>query len=663
MFGLNNLNVKLKLLIIIVIAVSGFVVLGVYSYNNVNKIETIGKKYDAIIEQKDLLADILPPPEYLVETYLVTVQTALSTDPKEVEQLFSKSKELRKDYETRHQYWVDALKNDKDLSELLVKKSYQPATEYFEIFDRDFVPAVQQGNKQKAVELATGILKKKYEEHRAAIDEVVQATNKKSTEGSAEVMKLVDTSPFWLIAISLFFTLLFNYFGWQISKNISNPLGEIAGKLESMSKGDIAQRFSYDGKDEMGKLSVAFNSMIEYIRGVAESANFLAKGNLENKVEVRSEKDVLSKNINSAIDSLNQLIEETDKLTLAAKGGNINLRGNDRKFDGSYRELVKGINETLDAVVTPINEAAEVLQKIADKDLTAKVKGNYQGEFAKIKDSLNTASANLDEGFLQVALSADQVASAAEQISEGSQHLAMNASDQASTLEEVAANLHEIASMARQNSVNSKAASELSEEAKHSADDGMDSMLKLTVAVEKIKNSSDSTAKIVKDIEEIAFQTNLLALNAAVEAARAGDAGKGFAVVAEEVRNLAMRSAEAAKTTAKLIDESVANTNEGVSINTEVREKLHKINELIEKTNVVVGEIASASNQQNQGIEQINNAIEQMNLTTQQTAANSEESASSAEELSSQSYEMLGLVKSYKLSENNYSGQNIRNRV
>jgi methyl-accepting chemotaxis protein len=174
-------------------------------------------------------------------------------------------------------------------------------------------------------------------------------------------------------------------------------------------------------------------------------------------------------------------------------------------------------------------------------------------------------------------------------------------------------------------------------------------MQKLSAAMDAIKKSADATAKIVKTIDEIAFQTNLLALNAAVEAARAGDAGKGFAVVAEEVRNLAMRSAEAAKNTANLIEESVRNADGGVQINEDVSRNLQEIRDQIKKVSDVMAEIAAASEQQSQGVDQITTAVEQMNTVTQQTAANAEESASAAQELSAQAEEMLGMVSHFKL--------------
>jgi methyl-accepting chemotaxis protein len=296
-----------------------------------------------------------------------------------------------------------------------------------------------------------------------------------------------------------------------------------------------------------------------------------------------------------------------------------------------------------------IDEIGQVLDRVAARDLTARVTGDFKGDYRRIKDALNATVANLDEALGQVAAAAQQVSWASNQISSGSQALAQGASEQASSLEEVSSSLQEMESMTRQNAANSKEARNLSDSARSSAEKGSKSMARLSNAMDKIKASADETAKIVKTIDEIAFQTNLLALNAAVEAARAGDAGKGFAVVAEEVRNLAMRSAEAAKSTANLIEESVKNAENGVVINEEVLKNLEEINQQVNRVSEVMSEIAAASDQQSQGIEQINTAVEQMNQVTQQNAANAEQSAAAAEELSGQAAEMQGMVSSFRL--------------
>ncbi|MEW6014200.1 MAG: methyl-accepting chemotaxis protein [Candidatus Zixiibacteriota bacterium] len=242
----------------------------------------------------------------------------------------------------------------------------------------------------------------------------------------------------------------------------------------------------------------------------------------------------------------------------------------------------------------------------------------------------------------------EQVGSASEQVASASQSLAEGASEQASSLEETSSSLEEMSSMTKQNADNAKQANALASDASAAADKGVRAMEGMSRAIEEIKKSSDETAKIIKVIDEIAFQTNLLALNAAVEAARAGEAGKGFAVVAEEVRNLAQRSAEAAKNTAALIEGSQKNSENGVRATEELKSILAEITAGVKKVTGLVGEVSAASEEQAQGINQINTAVAQMDQVTQQVAANAEESSSASEELAAQAQQMQEIVGQLK---------------
>ncbi len=238
----------------------------------------------------------------------------------------------------------------------------------------------------------------------------------------------------------------------------------------------------------------------------------------------------------------------------------------------------------------------------------------------------------------------EQLAAASHQVSQSSQHMAEGAGEQASSLEQTSSSLEEMSSMTRQNADNARHASTMADEARQAAQRGGEAMTRMSQAIDRIKNSSDETAKIIKTIDEIAFQTNLLALNAAVEAARAGEAGKGFAVVAEEVRNLAQRSAEAAHSTARLIEESQSNAGNGVEVSRDVAEIFEKIVGSVQEVTHLIGEVAAGSNEQAQGIDQINTAVAQMDHVTQSNAANAEESASASKQLSAQAVQLQDMV-------------------
>ncbi len=337
------------------------------------------------------------------------------------------------------------------------------------------------------------------------------------------------------------------------------------------------------------------------------------------------------------------------------------------------KELIEYLHETFSLGERNIQLEMSVAQQVYSNSLTFLIvlfcifmaSGIFLAYYItrSITKPMNAITSRIREGAQQVAAASGQLSASAGQLSQGS-------TEQAAAIEETSSTLEESATMMEQNLTNTKQAAQLSEHAKDAADKGNHEMQEMMSSIQEIKKSSDQIAKIIKVIDDIAFQTNILALNAAIEAARAGEAGMGFAVVAEEVRNLAGRSAQAAKDTTAIIESNIELSTKGVSIAGKVREALNEITIQSKKVNELMDEIAAASQEQSLGIEQVNKSIAQVTVVTQQNAANAEESASAAEELNAQSENMKQIVEELSMlvygtvtaiNQIGYSGQRIPN--
>ena len=330
------------------------------------------------------------------------------------------------------------------------------------------------------------------------------------------------------------------------------------------------------------------------------------------------------------------MIEEMEK-------GHLDMRLNLTRED-EIGQMAQSMDRFADSLQ---NEMVGSLQRLAASDLTFEVVPRDSQD--AIRGALKQLGLDLNVLITQIYTSGEQIASGSMQVADGSQSLSQGATESAASVEEITASMTELASQTKQNAENATQANQLVVQAKEAAERGNHQMQDMVSAMAEINDAGQNISKIIKVIDEIAFQTNLLALNAAVEAARAGQHGKGFAVVAEEVRNLAARSAQAAKETAELIEGSVQKTANGTQIAGQTEIALKEIVTAVIKATDLVSEIAAASNEQSQGIGQINQGLNQIDQVTQQNTANAEESAAAAEELSAQAEQLRKMLARFKL--------------
>ena len=430
---------------------------------------------------------------------------------------------------------------------------------------------------------------------------------------------------------------------------ILHPLGESNRILQKLSGGDLRERVNIECAGDHQRMKNAVNGMHDWMKELISYVTKIANGDMTADMRKASDDDQIHEWLIMMRENIRHVVGDIDGLAAEAIDGNLDKRADASAHGGEYRRIVEGVNKTLDAVVTPINEAVGCLKEMSQGNLDVQMEGDYKGDYAVMKKALNSTLVSMNDVLRQVASSTDQVAAGSRQISDASQSLSQGATETASTMEEISASIHEMSAQTGLNAENAMQGNQMAVTVRDHAEKGSSMMQQMVGAMNDINASSTNISKIIKVIDEIAFQTNLLALNAAVEAARAGKHGKGFAVVAEEVRNLAQRSAEAAKETTALIEDSVKKTEVGTSIAHTTSESLTEIVDGITKVADLMSEIAAASREQAQGIKQINEGASQVGQVVQQNTANSEELAAASEELSAQAAQLKRMVERFRL--------------
>ncbi|WP_329843408.1 methyl-accepting chemotaxis protein [Stenotrophomonas hibiscicola] len=559
---------------------------------------------------------------------------------------------------------------------------------------------MEQGDYPGAVALTLGPVQDAANGWNKALSDGVDFEEKESREAAAEAIRLGERSLLQLLVLGGVALLAGIGASVMIGRSLTGPLARAVNLAERLSKGQLDQEFRLGGRDELTQLGEAmasvrqsvqaaigaqlqmaeqheagairyrmdasafpgdFGRMVQATNGLVEShvqvellmaevMQRYAIGDLSRDLpDYPGEKGTLTRTLAAVKQSLMAINAQIDELARAARAGDFSMRGDAGAFQYQFKTMVEHLNGMMASSQASIADVSDVLRAISHGDLTARMEGEYEGVFARMRDDANTTTAQLTGIVRGIQVAADSINNAAQELAAGNNDLSRRTEQQAANLEEAAASMEELTSTVRQNAELARQADSEAHAAGAAVRETEQAMAQMASVMGEIDQSSARISEISTVIDGIAFQTNILALNAAVEAARAGEQGRGFAVVASEVRTLAQRAGVAAKEIKELIEDAAAKVKSGLAVTVESEAAIARVAQASSRTTQLMSDIAAASKEQAAGIEQVNQVVVQMDQVTQQNAALVEEATAASRALEEQAHALTTSVAVFQI--------------
>jgi methyl-accepting chemotaxis protein len=695
---IKNLSIKAQLMGMVAATIAILLAFATVVWIAVSAITTAA---DDMGNGKDVVADILPPPLYVLEAEMTVLQLQ-DAKADEVQPLLAKLQSLKKDYDDRISFWSHESLNA-EVKKVLLGEQKETADRFWDRALGEYAEAVKHGDSIRIHQQA-GELQKLYLAHRNGVDATVKIASIYADD-TLKSLHNTSTREKWLVFIlAVCGALLAALMGVMLTRKIGRLLDQATAVASNIAEGNLNSKIHVETQDEIGRLLISIDTMqdsliriVSDVQRIVEAANSgdfsikldasthkgfakeianklnlltdtldgvfrdtirvtdaLANGDLNQKVvkDYAGAYQQVKTSVNATASALNNVVADIQFIALSAAQGDFTSKLQLNGLHGYNKTLAELLNQLSDVTDIGLRDIMRVSKALADGDLTQKIYKEYPGLFGETRDGINSTVENLKKLVDEVKISVDSIDTASKEIATGNLDLSQRTEEQASSLEETAASMEVLTSTVKKNAENAAQANQLAQSASEVAQKGGSVVKQVVGTMSSINESSRKIVDIISVIDGIAFQTNILALNAAVEAARAGEQGRGFAVVAAEVRNLAQRSAAAAKEIKHLIGDSVNKVDVGTKLVDDAGKTMEEIVEAVKRVTDIMSQISDASAEQSLEIEQVHKGITQMDEVTQQNAALVEEAAAAAESLEEEAQNLTNSMDAFKVDGN-----------